>query len=126
MDTVVSTLGGRGPRRSQDETSPFPLEFMVARPLGQSQDETSPFPLDFVVVARKRRASQDETSPFLLEYQVTPLEGTVSELEASPQLRDYAARVAAGEALPPYRGPILASDVRARSVTTTVRSRASR
>jgi hypothetical protein len=149
MDTVVSAWGGRGPRGSQDETSPFPLEFMVARPLGQSQDETSPFPLDFVVVARKRRASHDETSPFLLEYQVTPLEvddgavrlqrsepplvrgdvarqpersqaerqprRTVSAFEAAPQLRDYAARVAAGEALPPYRGPILAGEVRARA-----------
>jgi hypothetical protein len=149
MDSVASAWSGRGPRGSQDETSPFPLEFMVARPLGQSQDETSPFPLDFVVVARERRASQDETSPFPLEYQVTQLEGddgavriqrsqpplvegdvarqperspaepqprrTISAFEASPQLRDYAARVAAGEALPPYRGPILAGEVRARA-----------
>jgi len=141
MDTVVSASGGRGRRGSQDETSPFPLEFMVARPLGQSQDETSPFPLDFMVIARKRRASQDETAPFPLEYEVTQLEGddgavriqrsasrhterakaepakaepqprrTVSELEVSARLREYAARVAAGEALPPYRGPILASE----------------
>jgi hypothetical protein len=139
MDAVVSTVGGLGPRGSQDETSPFPLEFMVARPLGHSQDETSPFPLDFVVVARKRRASQDETSPFPLEYEVTQLDGdegavriqrrerplaeprrqprrAVSEPEASASLRAYAARLAAGEALPPYRGPVLASEERARSV----------
>ena len=137
MDTVASAWGGRGPRGSQDETSPFPLEFMVARPLGQSQDETSPFPLDFVVVARKRRGSQDETAPFPLEYEVTRLDAedaavriqrrerpqpkaqprrTLSELDASAPLREYAARLAAGEALPPYRGPILASEERARPV----------
>lgn len=137
MDIVVSASGKRGPRGSQDETSPFLLEFMVARPLGQSQDETSPFPLDFVVVARERRARQDETAPFPLEYQVKELESdaesvrverversiaepqprrAVSDVQASAQLRDYAARVAAGEALPPYRGPILASEERARAV----------
>jgi hypothetical protein len=92
-----------------------------------------------VVVALERRASQDETSPFPLEYEVTQPDGdegavrierrerplaeprrqprrAVTEPEASASLRAYAARLAAGEALPPYRGPILASEERARAV----------
>lgn len=101
---------------------------------GRSQDETAPFPLEFEVVARKAEQSQDETSPFLLEFMVV-LPGGESAfvrtarpprsqgakrssrrslprlkwhgLNASLELREYAARIAAGESLPPYRGPIL-------------------
>jgi hypothetical protein len=116
---------------------------MVARPLGkQSQDETSPFPLDFVVISRQRQQRQDETAPFALEYQVTQPESdegsvrverpepsaaerqprrAVSEVQASAQLREYAARVAAGEALPPYRGPVLASEESARAAAAEPR-----
>jgi hypothetical protein len=103
---------------------------------GRSQDETAPFPLEFEVVARKARQSQDETSPFLLEFMVILPDGEQAfvrtarpprsrraqrsapkalpqlkwhGVDASPELRRYAARVAAGEVLPPYRGPILAN-----------------
>ncbi|HTV23466.1 MAG TPA: hypothetical protein VMG12_32475 [Polyangiaceae bacterium] len=103
---------------------------------GRSQDETAPFPLEFEVVARKTPQSQDETSPFLLEFMVM-LPGGESAfvrtarpprshgarrssrrslprlkwhgVDASPELREYAARIAAGESLPPYCGPILAN-----------------
>jgi hypothetical protein len=100
---------------------------------GRNQDETAPFPLEFEVVARKTKQSQDETSPFLLEFMVILPDGesafvrtarpprsrgTQSSLgglpllkwngvNASRELRRYAARIAAGESLPPYRGPIL-------------------
>jgi hypothetical protein len=100
---------------------------------GRNQDETAPFPLEFEVVARNTKQSQDETSPFLLEFMVILPDGesafvrtarpprsrgTQSSLgglpllkwngvNASRELRRYAARIAAGESLPPYRGPIL-------------------
>jgi hypothetical protein len=103
---------------------------------GRSQDETSPFPLEFEVVARKTQESQEETSPFLLEFKVILPDGEPAfvrtarppraprpqrssskglprlkwhGVEASAELRQYAARIAAGEVLPPYRGPILAN-----------------
>lgn len=101
---------------------------------GRSQDETAPFPLEFEVVARKRQQSQDETSPFLLDFMVVlpngesgfvrtarPPRSRAAQrsprrslprlkwhgVDASRELREYAARVAAGESLPPYCGPIL-------------------
>jgi hypothetical protein len=108
----------------------------VVRREGQSQDETAPFPLEFEVVARKAQQSQDETSPFLLEFMVILPDGESAfvrtarpprsrgaqrssprkppllkwhGVDASNELREYAARIAAGEKLPPYRGPILAN-----------------
>src|SRR6185436_735416 len=108
----------------------------VVRREGRSQDETAPFPLEFEVVARRSRQSQDETSPFLLEFRVVLPNGTEGfvrtarpprqrgaprtslgglprlkwhGVDAAIELRRYAARVAAGESLPPYRGPILAN-----------------
>ena len=103
---------------------------------GRSQDETAPFPLEFEIVARKSRQNQDETSPILLEFAVMLPNGTEAfvrtarpprqrgarrtsfgglprlkwhGVDAAIELRRYAARVAAGESLPPYRGPILAN-----------------
>jgi hypothetical protein len=108
----------------------------VVRREGRSQDETAPFPLEFEVVARRSRQSQDETSPFLLEFRVVLPNGTEGfvrtarpprqrgaprtslgglprlkwhGVDAAIELRRYAARIAAGESLPPYRGPILAN-----------------
>jgi hypothetical protein len=108
----------------------------VVRREGRSQDETAPFPLEFEVVARKSRQNQDETSPFLLEFKVVLPNGTEAfvrtarpprqrgvrrtslgglprlkwhGVDAALELRRYAARIAAGESLPPYRGPILAN-----------------
>jgi hypothetical protein len=140
MDVVSRAHGSR---RSQDETSPFPLEFeIVARRKrvvhreGRSQDETAPFPLEFEVVARRAHQAQEETSPFLLEFKVILPDGQAAfvrtarpprsrraqrsspralprlkwhGVDASKELREYAARIAAGESLPPYRGPILAN-----------------
>jgi hypothetical protein len=107
----------------------------VVRREGRSQDETAPFPLEFEVVARKAQQSQDETSPFLLEFMVI-LDGKPAfvrtarpprsrgaqrssprvlprlkwhGVDASRELREYAARIASGEELPPYSGPILAN-----------------
>jgi hypothetical protein len=107
----------------------------VVRREGRSQDETAPFPLEFEVVARKTQHSQDETSPFLLEFMVILPDGESAfvrtarpprsrsaqrtprglprlkwhGVDASRELREYAARIAAGEKLPPFRGPILAN-----------------
>jgi len=108
----------------------------VVRREGRSQDETAPFPLEFEVVARKSRQSQEETSPFLLEFRVVLPNGTEGfvrtarpprqrgatctslgglprlkwhGVDAAVELRRYAARIAAGESLPPYRGPFLAN-----------------
>ena len=102
---------------------------------GRDQDETAPFPREFEIVARRTRQSQDETSPFLLEFKVVlpngeaafvrtarpprtrrsarPAPKTLPRLkwhgvDASVELREYAARIASGEALPAFRGPILA------------------
>jgi hypothetical protein len=152
MGTLGSDSHGLRTRASQQETSPFPLEFMVvSRRTRDGQEETSPFPLEFEVVARKARVNQEETAPFPLEFEVVSRKGKVSQEETSPiplefmivlpdgevalaraarvqrgrgrtppglkwrginasiELREYAARVAAGEDLPPYRGPILAN-----------------
>ena len=106
----------------------------VVRREGRRQDETAPFPIEFEVVARKTRQSQDETSPFLLEFSVILPSGEAAFVrtarpprsqgsrrssrrvlprlkwhgaDASRELREYAARIAAGESLPPYCGPIL-------------------
>ncbi|HKO91440.1 MAG TPA: hypothetical protein VJU61_09830 [Polyangiaceae bacterium] len=108
----------------------------VVRRESRSQDETAPFPLEFEVVARRSRQNQDETSPFLLEFRVLLPNGTEAfvrtarpprqrgvrrtspgglprlkwhGVDAAIELRRYAARIAAGESLPPYRGPILAN-----------------
>ena len=108
----------------------------VVRREGRSQDETAPFPLEFEVVARKGQQSQDVTSPFLLEFMVVLPDGNNAfvrtarpprsrgaqrssprvlprlkwhGVNASRELREYAARIASGEKLPPYRGPILAN-----------------
>lgn len=118
---------------------PFEFEILagrkrVLRREGQRQDETAPFPFEFEVVARRSRQSQDETSPFLLEFGVVLPNGTEGfvrtarpprstprrslgglprlkwhGVDASIELRRYAARIAAGESLPAYRGPILAN-----------------
>jgi hypothetical protein len=151
MTTLVSDSPGLRTRTSQDETSPFPLEFMVisrrssSRNARASQDETSPFPLEFEVIARKARVNHDETSPFPLEFMVMLPDGEAAVaripdvhrsrdqssrdntsrerasldkalprlkfrgIDASPELREYVARVACGEDLPPFRGPVLAS-----------------
>lgn len=109
----------------------------VVRREGRSQDETAPFPLEFEVVARKARQTQDETSPFLLEFTAILPDGEPAFVhtarpprlrsaqrsspralprlkwhgaDASSELREYAARIASGEKLPPYRGPLLAND----------------
>lgn len=103
---------------------------------GRSQDETAPFPPEFEVVARKAHQNQDQTSPFLLEFKVVLESGESAfvrtarpprapsprrssrralpalkwhGVDASRELREYAARIAAGESLPPFRGPILAN-----------------
>jgi hypothetical protein len=108
----------------------------VVRREGRSQEETSPFPREFEVVARKTRESQEETSPLLLDFKVILPDGEPGFVctarpprsprprrlssralprlkwhgaEASTELREYAARIASGEVLPPYRGPILAN-----------------
>jgi hypothetical protein len=108
----------------------------VVRREGRSQEETAPFPFEFEVVARKSRQNQDETSPFLLEFRVVLPNGSEAfvrtarpprqrgvrrcsfgglprlkwhGVDAAIELRRYAARIAAGESLPPYRGPILAN-----------------
>jgi hypothetical protein len=108
----------------------------VVRREGRSQEETAPFPLEFEVVARRAQQSQDETSPFLLEFMVVLPDGESAfvrtarpprsrgaqrsaprvlprlkwhGVNASRELREYAARIASGEKLPPYRGPILAN-----------------
>lgn len=114
MNTVVSSAQGSG-RSSQDETAPFPLEFeVVARKARQSQDETSPFLLEFMVILpdgesafvrtarppRSRRAQRSPRGLPLLKWH---------GVDASRELREYAARIAAGEKLPPYCGPILAN-----------------
>jgi len=111
----------------------------VVRREGRSQEETAPFPLEFELVARRARHNHDETSPFLLDFTAILPGGeavfvrtarpprsrgtqrssgrglprlTWHGVEASRALREYAARIAAGESLPPYRGPILeAGDV---------------
>ena len=96
----------------------------------QSQEETAPFPLEFEVVARKAsQQTPEETAPFPLEFMVTSPDGAAAivrvprvhagvgslpplswrGIDASPELREYAARIASGEDLPPFRGPILAS-----------------
>jgi hypothetical protein len=107
----------------------------VVRRETRSQDETAPFPLEFEIVARRARQSQDETSPFRLEFMVVLPDGEPAfvrtarpprsrrpqrlppkalpqlkwhGVDASRELREYTARIAAGEVLPPYRGPILA------------------
>lgn len=122
--------GLRG-RASQEETAPFPLEFEIVSRRGRpSQDETAPFPLEFQIVSPDGRVSQDETSPFLLEFMVMRPDGEAAlaripcvqraqmgalprlkwrGIEASLELRQYAARVASGERLQPFGGPILVS-----------------
>jgi hypothetical protein len=126
-------------RASQDETTPFLLEFEVAASSSsstanrgrRSQDETAPFPLMLEALRRrKERVRRDEAPSFSLalagepepEVEPTPRARhgaqvrltlpalTWRGLSASSELREYAARVASGEELPPYSGPILASD----------------
>jgi hypothetical protein len=108
----------------------------VVRREGRNQDETAPFPTELEVVARKAQQSQEESSPFLLEFTVMLSDGEPAFVrtarpsrsrsaqrssprrlprlkwngaDASRELREYAARIASGEKLPPYRGPILAN-----------------
>jgi hypothetical protein len=115
----------------------------VVRREGRNQDETAPFPLEFEVVARKSSQSQDETSPFLLEFMVILPDGESAfvrtarpprsrsaqrksprglprlkwhGVDASTELREYAARIAAGEKLPPFQGPILANGASPRAL----------
>ncbi len=130
MTTGISDFSGPRARVSQEETSPFLLEFMLASPLGRrSQDETSPFLLEFQVVARRRLLElQEQTLPLPKKYSVTRRGGEADldrveiaprsradalprlkwrGIDASAELREYAARVASGQKLPPYRGPIV-------------------
>jgi hypothetical protein len=120
----------------------------VVRREGRSQDETAPFPLEFEVIARKTQQSQDETSPFLLEFMVILPDGESAfvrtarpprsqggrrssprglpllkwhGVDASTELREYAARIAAGEKLPPYRGPLLANGESPRARSAMIR-----
>lgn len=154
--SAIMSSGGRdnaglGTRANQEETSPFPLELMLAaalacqrddvEPGATGRDETAPFPLDFEIMAsRKRRGvaarperrGQDETAPFPLEFMVVRPDGELAlvrtsalssgstgalprlkwrGVDASAELREYAARIAAGEDLPPFSGPILANEV---------------
>jgi hypothetical protein len=104
--------------RSQDETSPFPLEFeVVARKSRESQEETSPFLLDFKVILNGEpafvRTARPPRSPRRIEHRRSSSKALPRlkwhGVDASRELREYAARIAAGEALPPYRGPILAN-----------------
>jgi hypothetical protein len=148
-------------RASQDETAPFPLDFVLVNLDGRrSQDETAPFPLRIAALPRKslrggRRHLRDEASPLLLTLSSEPEAAAAAEsagaassrfreavtreavtreagldeprphsprvhpslprltwrgFDASSELRAYAARIAAGEELPPFSGPILASD----------------
>jgi hypothetical protein len=107
----------RSARPSQDETSPFPLEFeVIARKGRVNQDETSPFPLEFMVMLPDGEAAI-ACDPDALNARDEPLHSRGKRLprlkfrgiDASPELREYVARVAAGEDLPPFRGPVLAS-----------------
>jgi hypothetical protein len=130
-------------RASQDETTPFLLEFEVVQSQGRRiQDETAPFPLMLEALRRRRkRTGQNEASPLLLALAGEPaaILGETGEtkgeavprarrarhepsgvpslkwrgIDASRELREYAARIASGEDLPPYSGPILASDASA-------------
>lgn len=126
-------------RATQDETTPFLLELGVAQGSNassgsrarRSQDETAPFPLMLEALRLRKKRGQVESSPFsrALASAVEPdLEGTPQGRarssapspalpaltwrgsSASSALREYAARIASGEDLPPYSGPILASD----------------
>lgn len=136
---VSSAGGSRRGNLDETSPLPFEFEIRASRKRvlrreGRSQDETAPFPLEFEVVARKSRQSQDETSPFLLEFSVVLPNGNEGfvrtarpprqrggaslgglprlkwhGVDAAVELRRYAARIAAGESLPPYRGPILAN-----------------
>jgi hypothetical protein len=119
----------------------------VVRREGRNQDETAPFPLEFEVVARRTQQSQDETSPFLLEFMVILPDGESAfvrtarpprsrgaqrksprglprlkwhGVDASTELREYAARIAAGEKLPPFQGPILANGASPRALPATM------
>jgi hypothetical protein len=135
---VSSASGSRRGSQEETGPYPFELEIVarrkrVVRREGRSQDETAPFPREFEVIARKARQSQEETSPFLLEFMVILSDGQPAfvrtarpprsqntrrssslprlkwhGVDASNELREYAARVASGEQLPPFRGPILA------------------
>lgn len=164
MATGVGDAGGVGlhdlsPSGNAEETLPFPLAFVAARQRRRSQDETTPFLLEFQVAPTLGRASQDETTPFLLELagfsaqrnavlldeRAEPVglslladerdaacgreedealrsrrralpRLTLRGVEVSAALREYAGRIAAGEQLPPYRGPILANEERAAGV----------
>lgn len=119
-----------GSRVSQDDTSPIPLEFQVVSrgEKGANQDETSPIPLEFQVVlpdgdtavarvagvAASRGGSpgsspnNDREPSVGNERRSAPQRLKWRGVDASPELQEYAARIASGEKLPPYRGPILA------------------
>lgn len=129
MATGSTDVAGLRARANQEETAPFPLEFQIlSRRARPSQDETAPFPLEFQIVSPDGRVSQEETSPFLLEFMVIQPDGEAvlarvpcvqraqvgalprlkwRGIDASLQLRRYAARIASGEKLPPFGGPIL-------------------
>lgn len=140
MDVISSAHGSRRGSQDETSPIPLEFEIIARRKRvvqreGRSQDETAPFPLEFEVVARKAQQNQDETSPFLLEFMVILPDGERgfvrtarpprsrgasssrglprlkwNGVDASRELREYAARIAAGESLPPYRGPILEND----------------
>lgn len=115
MDSVASRAQGSG-RGSQDETAPFPLEFeVVARKTQQSPDETSPFLLEFMVIlpggesafVRTARPPRSRSAPRKSPRGLPHLKW--HGVDASTELREYAARIASGEKLPPFGGPLLAN-----------------
>ena len=177
MSSVGSGNPGLGTRANQEETSPFPLELMLAAALAcqrddlglddagpndTRRDETAPFPLDFEIVSRRvrggvhaprersgvhaprERGARDETAPFPLEFMVVRPDGELAlvrtaaispggsgplprlkwrGIDASAELREYAARIASGEDLPPFSGPILANEVFPARVPAAPRAR---
>jgi hypothetical protein len=101
-------------RATPDETAPFPLQFVVVDSTGaRSQDETAPFPLRIAAYPR-RVSSSLALSTLASSRRAAP--GVASpapaqrSFEASSELLRYAERIAAGEKLPPFQGPILASE----------------
>jgi len=170
MSSVGRDNAGLGTRANQEETSPFPLELMLAAALAcqrddiepgtTGRDETAPFLLDFEILSSRKlrssqqRRTQDETAPFPLEFMVVRPDGEVAlvrtsasslgasspgaiisgssgplprlkwrGIDASAELREYAARIASGEDLPPFSGPILANEVFPASVPAAPRAR---
>jgi hypothetical protein len=126
-------------RANQDETSPFLLEFEIVASKGRrkreprKEDETLPFLLEFEVLSPASIAGLEQAGlvPVGVEHTARRHGSTGQQglprlqwrgVDTSVELREYAARVASGEALPPYRGPILATGEFPRSVQEAPRA----